>query len=564
MFPDHLWQVAPEVRELTTKVTLESLREESQRKSEDHRAQFRYGLALLLRKESKEAVEVLDSAVSMNPSEAQYRAAYGESLMAVGRGAIAISEFRRAWCLGWSAGLPRLASVMTRSGDREEALILLKNGLAKATNDSKLLSEFINTLAPSFRWPELLATIQREVVSTYPEATLLCVMLESLIRLGRPEEVIECAEWARGRMREQDRLLALHHGRVMAGDVSQGRASLMGLLKCGRPSTQVLIAHLSFLQRIGDQNETDRLFWLNWPFRHSMGREFEGRPEWDAAPGKGQKILLTPSGYGFGDCLASMRFAHLVRRRGATPVVMCQAALRRLASTLPDVDHIVAPFDSVPAFDYWLDADDLRQLFGLSLEAAGAMTPYLNAHSDLLTNWRHRVNGTGLRVGLCWRSETEHNTLENPYSARDVPLAGLRPLLSIPGVSFFSLQYAATHSELVVLRELGIIDLGSHFSDFADTAAAITCLDLIVCVDTSVAHLAGALARPTFLLLPFMPDRRWMVDRRDSPWYPTFRLFRQPKPHDWSHPIEEVVLSLRALASEQAHKVASEEFLTGH
>jgi hypothetical protein len=279
-----------------------------------------------------------------------------------------------------------------------------------------------------------------------------------------------------------------------------------------------------------------------------MGRRFEGLPEWDGTPTKEQRILLKPPGYGFGDSIHFVRFAHLLRLRCATPVVMCQPALRRLFTMLSDVEHLVSPFDSCPPLACWFDAGHLRELFSLSIEAAGAMTPYLRAPKHLLPSWRERLNRPGLRVGLCWRSEAEHNLHQNPYSNRDVPLECFSPLLAISDTVFFSLQYGATPAEMLMLRELGIVDLGYLLSDFADTAAAMTNLDVIVSVDTAVAHLAGALARPTLLLLPLLACKRWLAGRPDSPWYPTSRLFRQSKPGDWSGPIEAVARDLCSLA----------------
>jgi Flp pilus assembly protein TadD len=233
VIPPKLLELAPDLCDATTRLTLDSLRLESSRASEEDSGLFRYGFALLLRNESTSAVEILSSAVALNPSSGRNRSAFGEALLRIGRRADAIAEFREASRLGWAGALPRLVTVMIQMGDPERALILLKSALVNAPSDPRLIADFITALAPSFRWPELLAEIRREL-PTLSEGASLRAMLGSLTFLGRPKEVIECAEWAVGRMPER-RLLALHKGFVMTGDFDAARSSLTHLLRIAPP-----------------------------------------------------------------------------------------------------------------------------------------------------------------------------------------------------------------------------------------------------------------------------------------------------------------------------------------
>jgi Glycosyltransferase family 9 (heptosyltransferase) len=169
---------------------------------------------------------------------------------------------------------------------------------------------------------------------------------------------------------------------------------------------------------------------------------------------------------------------------------------------------------------------------GTTLDTIPPATPYLNAPAERLAGWRDRVpGGPGRKVGIAWSG--------NPKLLRDrqrsISLDSLSLVLELPGISFVTLNPALAPEDEKKLARLGnVVHLAKDFSDFADTAAAMAQLDLIISVDTAIAHLAGALGKPVWILLPYVPDWRWMLDRHDSPWYPTARLFRQPKSGDWA------------------------------
>jgi ADP-heptose:LPS heptosyltransferase len=177
----------------------------------------------------------------------------------------------------------------------------------------------------------------------------------------------------------------------------------------------------------------------------------------------------------------------------------------------------------------------LPQLFGTELATIPDRVPYVWPLEERLAKWRGRVPGNGrLRVGLCWAGNSIYGNDRN----RSIPLSRFDALLSVPNVDFVSVQKDVNEADAVVLRERGVLALGRGFSDFADTAAVVAMLDILVSVDTSVAHLAGAMGKAVALLLPFAPDWRWMLNRADSPWYPSLRLFRQSRTGDWHEPFE--------------------------
>ncbi|HVA24763.1 MAG TPA: glycosyltransferase family 9 protein, partial [Chloroflexota bacterium] len=197
------------------------------------------------------------------------------------------------------------------------------------------------------------------------------------------------------------------------------------------------------------------------------------------------------------------------------------------------------------AFDCHASLLSLPHLIGTELETIPAAVPYVAPPSKLIRWWRRRLGPRDrLRVGLAWAANPRGETAR---ARRTVPPVELSPLARVPGVAWFSLQKgaAAPTSEL----PLDAWDLSHEIDDFADTAAAICCLDLVVTVDTAVAHLAGALGRPVWVMLPYAGDWRWLLDRHDSPWYPSMQLFRQPIWGDWRSVLEEMAAQLATLAA---------------
>ncbi|MGI0489742.1 tetratricopeptide repeat protein [Pantanalinema rosaneae CENA516] len=276
-----------------------------------------------------------------------------------------------------------------------------------------------------------------------------------------------------------------------------------------------------------------------WQQQHWSRRPFT-QPEWDGSPLNGKTILLHAE-QGFGDTMQFVRYATLVRDRGGRRVIVeAQAALVRLLETAPGIDQLVAQDTPLPDFDVHAPLLSLPRILGTTLDTVPATIPYLQAPSPL----PHLPisPSSSLKVGIAWMGNPNHKN--NRY--RSCTLTDWQPLFNLPGIEFYSLQKGEAEAELNSYPNLPVQDLSPYLKDFADTAAAIAQLDLILTIDTSVAHLAGALGKPTWLLLSFAPDWRWMIDRDDSPWYPTMRLFRQTAPGDWAGVFDRVKLALIA------------------
>jgi ADP-heptose:LPS heptosyltransferase len=216
--------------------------------------------------------------------------------------------------------------------------------------------------------------------------------------------------------------------------------------------------------------------------------------------------------------------------------------LLRLLASCRGVDQLIAPGDDLPAFDVGASLLSLPGIFHTSLETIPADVPYLFAERESVEHWREELRPiAGFKIGIAWRGSPTHTN----DRARSIPLSCFESLMTLPGARFFSLQKGAGAEELPDLAgRFQITEVGSRLEDFMDTAAVLVNLDLVLTCDTAVAHLAGALGTAVWVALPFVPDWRWLLDRSDSPWYPTMRLFRQKKLGNWADVFEEIKAEL--------------------
>jgi Flp pilus assembly protein TadD len=271
------------------------------------------------------------------------------------------------------------------------------------------------------------------------------------------------------------------------------------------------------------------------------------QPAWDGSPLDGRTILLRAE-QGMGDTLQFFRYLPLVRRRGGKIVLQAQAALLSLLRRGMEPDErLLSMEEKPPAFNVHATLLSLPGLFGTTLANVPADIPYLAADAALVDRWRQKVqNQAGSKIGIVWQGRAEHIR----DRARSVPLAAFAPLAALKGVSLLSLQVGTSREHLAALTEhFPVVDLGGEFdrTSFADAAAVAMSLDLIITVDTAMAHLAGALGVPVWVILPYAPDWRWLLGRDDSPWYPTMRLFRQREPGNYSAVFDLVAAELGKL-----------------
>jgi tetratricopeptide (TPR) repeat protein len=275
------------------------------------------------------------------------------------------------------------------------------------------------------------------------------------------------------------------------------------------------------------------------------------QPRWLGEEAIEGKTILIGADEGLGDTIQFVRYVPMLAERGARVILVVQDSLQSLLSGLPGATQCLPrSVGALPDFDLHSPICSLPLAFGTRLDTIPSATSYLPRPAEArVQTWEDRLGPHDkLRVGIVWSGNPNHVNDRN----RSMPLQIFSRILDVDA-TFVSLQKDPKPDDTTVLREqTAIVDLTAQLADFADTAALIRCLDLVITVDTSVAHLAGALGCPTWILLPYMPDYRWLLDRDDSPWYPTARLFRQTKTGDYASVLDRVRGELLALAAAQS------------
>ncbi|WP_411883849.1 tetratricopeptide repeat protein [Polaromonas sp. YR568] len=275
-------------------------------------------------------------------------------------------------------------------------------------------------------------------------------------------------------------------------------------------------------------------------------------PQWRGESLAGKSLVIWPE-QGFGDYIQFVRYAPMLKARGVSRLtLLCRAPLAALLETVDGVDAVVTDESRLPAHDYWCFVLSLPLHFSVTAETIGEVPiPYLHALPARVARWQKHLPTAGRKVGLVWKGSPGHGNDAN----RSLPgLASLAPLWRVSGVAFISLQKGQGEEE-ASSPPAGqpLIALGAQMEDFADAAAIVSRLDLVICVDTAVAHLAGALGKPCWVMLPAVDtDWRWGLEGSGSAWYPGLRLFRQARAQDWRAAIDEITAALDAWARPDA------------
>jgi len=265
------------------------------------------------------------------------------------------------------------------------------------------------------------------------------------------------------------------------------------------------------------------------------------QPQWDGSNLNGRRLLVHWE-QGLGDTIHFGRYLSLIK--GGTVIFACQPALAHLFDGVSGVDTLViTPPDTTPeiAYDVWIPLLSLPNIFATTLDNIPAL-PYIYPDTKKVKIWQARFQTTNFKIGIVWAGNPKYPD----DSKRSCPLSHFAPLAKLPNTTIFSLQKDEAAKQPVP-EGMEIISLTEDLEDFTDTAAAIANLDLVISVDTAVAHLAGAMGKPVWTLLPFVADWRWLLNRNDTPWYPTMRLFWQPRPGAWGEVFEQVVNELSTL-----------------
>jgi tetratricopeptide (TPR) repeat protein len=282
-----------------------------------------------------------------------------------------------------------------------------------------------------------------------------------------------------------------------------------------------------------------------WRWKHprmDSWRHVTDKPLWDGSPLDGKTIFLYAE-QGLGDTIYFARYATLVAERGGNVILEVQPGMRELMQSVPKVTQVIVRGDKVPPFDTHAPLLSLPGIFKTSLETIPAKVPYITPPADKVEQWKKIIGDAAgkLKVGIGW----EGGAFQRENHLRSTTLAAFAPLAAIPNVRFYSLQKGPAAGQAQrPPAGMDLVNLDAHIKDFSDTAAAVANMDLVISIDTSIIHVAGAMARPCWTLLGLHLGHMWLSGRDDTPWYPTMRLFRQPKLGQWAPVMDRVAAEL--------------------
>jgi tetratricopeptide (TPR) repeat protein len=496
--------------------------------------------------DSERAIDYFERALRLRPDVAELHNNLGSALQDLGRFDEAIACYRKARALQPDAVeiLDNFAGVLWAKGELDAARAFYERALAQRPDRVESHNGLGVVLRDQGLLEEAVACYERALalVPDHPETHTNLGL--ALADLGRQEEALE--HYNKALAVQPDR--AETHYNLGIALMGQGRHD-DALASYGRAlalKPDYAQAHLNrgiALLRTGQFDEG----WDEYEWRFPVAgyrRDFD-RPLWSGEPLAGRTILVHAE-QGFGDTLQFVRYVPAVAERGGRVVLEVQEPILRLARTIEGVSQVVAAGDPLPEFDCHCPLLSLPRVFKTNLTNIPDALPYLRVPAEASAAWIRRIGSRpGPKVGVVWAGTA--------VGAIDLRL--LRPLWEVKGVSWFSLQVGDRSGDISLLDGVEIADLSPWLTDFAETAAAVRELDLVISVDTSVAHLAGSLGSPIWLLLPYASEWRWLLEREDSPWYPTARLFRQKKTGDWPGLAREVAAALAKIAPGMSHSV---------
>ena len=508
-------------------------------------AHLNLGETLLRLLRFEEAIEHCRQGLALRPDYAVAHNNLGNALARAGRKEEAAACYRRAAGLNPAYPEPHqnLGTIFLTRREWTEAADAFARAIALRPNYTEAHSGLGGALLELGRIDEAIAACRSALAIQPASAEAHNHLGHALMHADRWEEAVESLRRARALKPD----CAEAHSNLGAAYAGLGRAEeaveLHRQAIAVNPLFDGAYWNLSLaLLLLGRYEEG----WREYERRFSSGAvpaRILSRPRWNGERIDGRTLLIHCE-QGFGDTLQFVRYLPLVRERsGADRVILeCQPSVTSLlAGGQWDAEVIPSRGDNealLPPYDCQAPLLSLPLLLRI-LEPLTITGPYLSAEPDRCSLWRKRLGpSAGVRVGLAWAGNPAHGN----HRRRSIDPEMLRSLLRTPGASFYSLQVDSSGAG--TLADAGLVDLTAQVADFSDTAALVTVLDLIITVDTAVAHLAGAMGRPVWLLLPFVPDWRWGLGREETPWYPTMRLFRQTKGGDWESLLKRVSAEL--------------------
>jgi len=494
---------------------------------------FNLGLIYNQKQQYDAAIENLQKAISFDPTYSKAMLHLGISYKNNHKLNEAIEQFKSTLKLNpnYHEALCYLARALNENSQFEESALYFKRALALKPNEANIMLELANTLNMDNQTEHALSQYYAIDKIIPNNSAILYNIAYTLKKLNKIDSALP------------------YYRRVLELDPKHAEAHF-----------SLSLAYLAS----GDFEHGWEEYEWRWKRDNHDARNL-GRPLWDGSSLQGKTILLHAE-QGLGDGFQFIRYAKILKNQGARVVAAVHPPLVQLFKLCPYLDHVVSLFDTLPQFDTHAPFMTLPYVLKTRLDTIPHDIPYLYADTALVAQWKEKLSadpayaksygghGKNFKVGICWQGNSNYSThfLRTAVAAKSIPVTKFLPLFTMPGVTVYNLQKVTGEDQLKNLpANTNLVSFGADFDSdhgrFMDTAAVMKNLDLMITVDTSIAHLAGGLGIPVWCLLPEPADWRWMLTRLDTPWYPNMRLFRQPESEHWDSVIATIVQELSEL-----------------
>jgi tetratricopeptide (TPR) repeat protein len=483
----------------------------------------------------------LETAINLNPQDAAACSNLGILLERLGRPDLAVNAHARAAQLQPNSAefLANLGHAYAMCGRNAEALPHFQRAAQLAPNHLETQENMAACLEQLNRFDEAIAVAKSLLARDGSRLSHYCILGNAYLNQGNLEE---CEIALRNALRIKEhpdphQILAVCLTRQ--GRFDEAVAEIETAIAARPDWVEAHFSKALILMFAGRYEEAWPHYEWRWKHpRMDSWRHVTNKPLWDGSPLEGKTIFLYAE-QGLGDTIYFSRYATLVAQRGGQVILEVQPGMRHLMQSVPKVTQVIERGEKVPPFDTHAPLLSLPGIFKTSLETIPADVPYITPPPAKLEQWKQIIGDGGgkLKVGIGW----EGGAFQRENHLRSTTLAAFAPLAAILGVRFYSLQKGpAAQQAQRPPAGMDLVNLDAHIKDFSDTAAAVANLDLVISIDTSIIHVAGAMGRPVWTLLGLHLGHMWLSRREDTPWYPTMRLFRQEKLGQWPAVIERV------------------------
>jgi tetratricopeptide (TPR) repeat protein len=552
------------------RITLRDLRQAVRANPNDAAAANFLGQAHVERGEAQKSLKYFRKAIKLKPEQPMYYRHLAKAIVASTQYQVAPEQHEEAARNLWTAIklAPSQAAIYYELGllyvrflgDQAQARKLFLQAFQLSPGRAEIYIELCREYIKDCSAQEAISRTSEDIRHIPSSINTYDAMANLLQDYGRYEESKEyCLKSLAVEPRDMRNLMGVGGASLVLRDLEAAKKYYDRMYELYPSNYLALTWYFKYLFRIGchqqardslSKAEVKPIFLQR--FRDPLtNKHLDSKPEWDGSPALGKTILLYGA-YGYGDAIQFLRYAAQIKESGAKVIVQCQKPLHSIIRTIPGVDLVVDKYDECPPFDFAFEPEMMSAVVGWDLASINRRNAYLLPPAAVSNLWSKKFAGvTDLKVGINGVSNCSMSN--NPYRFRSFPLEQLRSLANIPGVKLYNLQVRKGDGELATGEiPFPATDIGIEFRDFVDTAAAIQNLDLVISADTSMAHVAGAVGKPCWLMAPYFADWRWMLDCTDSFWYQSMKIFRQVRPGDWASVASEIAQSLSTLALKQA------------